>query len=159
MTEVQFADELLERLRARHPRFHEKAYLFVLASLHQVIANLDEPRHITGRELVEGVRGLAIDRYGPMARTVLEHWGVHRTEDLGDVVFALVEQGVLIKQDQDSREDFTDVFDFEDAFVRQLPVGGTPITDRAVDPAVRTEGSTEGQSAEHLGRAVRELAR
>ncbi len=121
MTEVQFADELLERLKSRHPRFHEKAYLFVLASLHQVIASLDEPRHIAGRELAEGVRGLAIERYGPMARTVLEHWGIHRTDDLGDVVFALVEQGVLIKQEEDSREDFADIFDFEEAFDRDYP--------------------------------------
>jgi len=121
MTEVQFADELLERLRIRHPRFHEKAYLFVLASLHQVMATLDAPRHITGHELAEGVRGLAIERYGPMARSVLQHWGIHRTDDLGDVVFALVEQGVLIKQEEDSREDFADIFDFEEAFDRDYP--------------------------------------
>ena len=121
MTEVHFADELLERLRSRYPRFHQKAYLFVLDALHRVIAGLAEPRHIGGRELAEGVRGLAIERYGPMARTVLEHWGIHGTDDLGDVVFALVEQGVLIKQDEDSREDFEDIFDFEEAFVRDYP--------------------------------------
>ena len=121
MTQVQFADELLERLRTRHPRFHEKAYFFVLASLHQVMSGLDQPRHIAGRELAEGVRGLAIERYGLMARSVLEHWGIHRTDDLGDVVFALVEQGVLIKQEDDSREDFADIFDFEEAFDRDYP--------------------------------------
>lgn len=121
MTDVQFADELLERLRSRHPRFHEKAYVCVLAALHQVIAEMDEPRHISGKELAEGVRKLAIERYGPMARSVLEHWGIHATGDLGDVVFALVEQGVLIKQDEDSREDFVDIFDFEVAFEQDYP--------------------------------------
>lgn len=121
MSNVQFADELLDRLRTRHPRFHEKAYVFVLAALHRVIGNLDEPRHITGAELAEGVRELAIERFGPMARSVLEHWGIHATDDLGDVVFALVEHGVLIKQDEDSRDDFVGIFDFEEAFEQDYP--------------------------------------
>lgn len=121
MSNVQFADELLDRLRTRHPRFHEKAYVFVLAALHRVIGHLDEPRHITGAELAEGVRELAIERFGPMARSVLEHWGIHATDDLGDVVFALVEHGVLIKQDEDSRDDFVGIFDFEEAFEQDYP--------------------------------------
>jgi uncharacterized repeat protein (TIGR04138 family) len=121
MTEVQFADEILEQLRERHPRFHGRAYLFVLAALHRVMSGLTEPRHIGGRELAEGVRQLALDQFGPMARTVLEHWGIHATEDLGDIVFALVECGVLIKQDDDRKEDFDEVFDFEEAFERDYP--------------------------------------
>ncbi len=121
MTDVQFADDLLERLRSSHPRFHHKAYVFVLAALHTVIGRLDEPRHIAGAELAEGMRDLAIERFGPMARSVLEHWGIHTTVDVGDVVFALVEQGVLVKQDEDSREDFVDIFDFEKAFEQDYP--------------------------------------
>jgi len=126
MIDLDFADELVQRLRERHPRFHEKAYMFVLAALNQVIANLEMPRHITGAELAQGVRSLAIERFGPMARTVLEHWGIHATDDLGDVVFALVEHGVLIKQDHDSRDDFVDVFDFEEAFEQDYPWGARP---------------------------------
>ena len=121
MTELQFAEEILDQLQERNPRFHTKAYFFVLASLHSVLRSLDEPRHITGRELTEGVRSLALERYGPMARTVLQHWGIHETEDVGDVVFALVEQGVLVKQDGDRREDFQDVFDFEEVFELNYP--------------------------------------
>lgn len=121
MTELQFAEEILDQLQERNPRFHTKAYFFVLASLHSVLRSLDEPRHITGRELTEGVRSLALERYGPMARTVLQHWGIHETEDVGDVVFALVDQGVLVKQDGDRREDFQDVFDFEEVFELNYP--------------------------------------
>lgn len=121
MTELQFADEILDELQERNPRFHAKAYFFVLAALHSVLNSLDEPRHITGRELAEGVRELALERFGPMARTVLGHWGIHATDDVGGVVFALVEQGVLIKQDEDRAEDFADVFDFEEAFERNYP--------------------------------------
>ncbi len=121
MTELQFAEEVLGRLREKHPRFHGKAYLFLLAALHQVIDELDEPRHISGQELAAGVRGLALERYGPMARTVLEHWGIHTTEDIGDIVFAMVEFGILTKQDEDRREDFRDVFDFAEAFEQNYP--------------------------------------
>lgn len=121
MTDLQFADEILDQLRERNPRFHTGAYFFVLAALHSVLRSLEEPRHISGRELAEGVRGLALERFGPMARTVLEHWGIHTTEDVGEVVFAMVEQGILITQDQDSPSDFADVFDFEEAFELNYP--------------------------------------
>ena len=121
MTELQFADEVLNQLQERDPRFDTKAYFFVLAALHSVIHALDEPRHISGGELADGVRRLALERFGPMARIVLEHWGICATEDVGGVVFALVEQGVLIKQDGDRPEDFADVFDFEEAFELSYP--------------------------------------
>ncbi|HSJ26281.1 MAG TPA: Minf_1886 family protein [Longimicrobiales bacterium] len=114
-------EELFERLRAMAPRYEEAAYIFVLASLNHVIENLPSPRHITGRELAEGVRDLALERFGPMARTVLEHWGIERTEDVGAIVFALVECNVLIKQDEDSPADFENVFDFDQAFEPQYP--------------------------------------
>ena len=109
---------LLEKLREWNPRYSEAAYLFVLAALQFAIDDLDEPRHITGQELAEGCRDLAIERFGPMARTVLEHWGIHSTADMGEIVYALIECRVLIKQDDDSLDDFRDVFDFDDAFDR-----------------------------------------
>lgn len=123
MTELQFAEEILGRLQDRHPRFHGKAYLFLLTALHAVLEELEEPRHISGQELARGVRDLALTKYGPMARTVLEHWGIHSTEDLGDIVFAMVEAGVLIKRDEDRREDFLDLYDFEEVFERNYPWG------------------------------------
>ena len=121
MTDVDFADEILDRLKERDPRFDGKAYLFVLSALHHVMERLDRPRHISGPELAEGVRSLALERFGPLARTVLEYWGIHTTDDLGDVVFALVEEGILIAQDDDRPDDFRDVFDFEEAFDRDYP--------------------------------------
>lgn len=125
MTDLQFADEILQQLRERNPRFHGKAYLFLLSALHSVLAELDEPRHISGEELALGVRRLALSQYGPMARTVLGHWGIHSTEDLGELVFAMVDCGVLTKTQEDTREDFRDVFDFEEAFERDYPWGGS----------------------------------
>ena len=121
MTDVQFAEEILDRLRERNPRFEGRAYLFVLSSLHHVMSRLDTPRHISGAELAQGVRSLAIERFGPLARTVLEHWGVHSTDDVGEIVFALVDAGILITQEGDRVEDFRGLFDIEDAFDRNYP--------------------------------------
>ena len=121
MTDLQFADEVLDRLQERNPRFHAHSYIFVLQALHRVIHSLETPRHVSGRELAGGVRELALERFGPMARTVLQHWGIHDTDDVGRVVFAMVEQGILVKQEEDQIEDFTDVFDFEEAFDLNYP--------------------------------------
>jgi uncharacterized repeat protein (TIGR04138 family) len=63
----------------------------------------------------------ALKKYGPMARTVLAHWGIHRTEDFGDIVFNMVEVGLLSKTETDRREDFANAYDFEDVFERQYP--------------------------------------
>lgn len=123
MTDLQFADEILERLRERNPRFHGKAYLFLLSALHSVIDELDQPRHISGAELAHGVRRLALRDFGPMARTVLAHWGIHSTEDLGEIVFAMVDCGVLTKREEDRPEDFQDLFDFQEAFEEDYPWG------------------------------------
>lgn len=123
MTELQFAEEILEKLQARNPRFHGKAFLFLLSALHEVLADLEAPRHVSGEELAYGVRELALRQYGPMARTVLGHWGIHDTEDLGEIVFAMVECGVLVKREEDRREDFRSLFDFEEVFERDYPWG------------------------------------
>ena len=116
MSSIILDDLVLDRLRERNPRYHETAYVFVLSALHHVIEGLAEPRHISGRELAEGVRDLAIARFGPMARDVLEHWGVKSSGDVGELVFALVDAGILIKQDEDELTDFVGVFSFDDAF-------------------------------------------
>ncbi len=122
---MAFADEVIDRLRERHPRYHETAYLFILSALHHVLEQLDQPRHISGRELAEGMRDLALRRYGPMARTVLEHWGIEQTADVGAIVFALVDAGILLKQDDDSPHDFDSLFDFEEEFEENYPWGAS----------------------------------
>jgi uncharacterized repeat protein (TIGR04138 family) len=123
MSDLRFAEGILERLMERTPRFHGKAYLFLLTALHAVLDSLEERRHISGEELADGVRKLALQHYGPMARIVLAHWGIHSTEDLGEIVFAMVECGILEKQEKDRMEDFRALFDFEEAFELDYPWG------------------------------------
>jgi uncharacterized repeat protein (TIGR04138 family) len=124
MSGILLAETVMDRLRERYPGYHETAYLFILSALHYTIDRLGEARHISGRELAEGCRDLAIDRWGLLARSVLEYWGIRSTRDLGALVFALVECGVLVKQDDDMPTDFEDVFDFVDAFETGYPWPG-----------------------------------
>ena len=124
MSDILLAESVMHRLRTRYPAYSETAYLFILSALHYTIENLSEPRHISGRELAEGCRELAIDRWGLMARSVLEYWGIRSTRDLGAIVFALVECGVLVKQENDALDDFEGVFDFSAAFERDYPWPG-----------------------------------
>jgi uncharacterized repeat protein (TIGR04138 family) len=117
------AERVLTRLRRRYPRYAEPAYLFILQALHHRMHQLESPRHLSGSELADGVRELALVRFGPMARTVLEHWGIHSTADMGEIVFAMVECGILTKQPTDSREDFEGLYTFDEAFEDREPRG------------------------------------
>ncbi|HYV99492.1 MAG TPA: Minf_1886 family protein [Gemmatimonadaceae bacterium] len=125
MPELAFRDGVMDRLRLIEPRFDERAYLFVLQALEFSQTKLPERRHISGPELAGACRDLALDRYGVMARMVLEHWGIKCTRDIGDVVFALVEFGLLISQPTDSKDDFLNIFDFDRAFERDYPWNAT----------------------------------
>jgi uncharacterized repeat protein (TIGR04138 family) len=111
----------MDRIRLRERRYDERAYLFVLAGLEYCQQRLDERRHITGKELAQGCRDLALERFGVMSRMVLEHWGIRTTADIGQIVFALVELGMLLSQPTDTPEDFADVFTFDQAFERDYP--------------------------------------
>jgi len=121
VTELCFRDGIMDRIRLREPRFREGAYLFVLAALEHSQSRLPERRHISGAELAAAVRELALQRFGVTARLVLEHWGVRTTSDIGDIVFTLVDLGLLISQPNDTREEFSELFDFGVAFEREYP--------------------------------------
>ena len=124
MFDVRLADEFLTRIRAVDGRYHERAYVFVLAALEQCQQQRTERGHISGPELAESCRDLALTQFGLASRTVLEHWGIHSTSDLGEIVFILVDCGVLIKQPTDSREDFEGLYSFEEAFETSYRLGG-----------------------------------
>jgi uncharacterized repeat protein (TIGR04138 family) len=114
-TPVDF-DEIVESIRLRDNRYQPDAFQFVREALDYRVTRLENRRHISGRELIEGVRHLALERYGPMARSVLNHWGINVGEDVGNIVFHLVDAGVMSKTDQDSMADFTGVIRFDEQF-------------------------------------------
>lgn len=106
----------IEQIVEQDPRYKPEAYAFLFAALSYTQAKFTKPRHVTGGELLEGIRELALERYGKMAKTVFEHWGVSKTDDFGEIVFNLVDAGLLGKTEEDKKEDFKDVYSFEDAF-------------------------------------------
>ncbi|MHC4896688.1 MAG: Minf_1886 family protein, partial [Planctomycetota bacterium] len=97
-------------------------YYFILDALDYTIEHLGphrqvgEARHVGGREVVEGARELAAQEFGPMAQIVFKRWGISRTEDVGELVFNLIEIGLLSRRAEDTRLDFVDGFDFGHAF-------------------------------------------
>jgi uncharacterized repeat protein (TIGR04138 family) len=108
----------IEKVMEENDQYKFEAYSFVMAGLHHTVSKLPKARHITGQELLNGIREYTLEQFGPMSRTVLNYWGIFKTEDFGKIVFALVEVGILRKQAEDKIEDFQDVYDFEEAFDR-----------------------------------------
>ena len=106
----------IELLVDQNPDYKLEAYTFVLAALHDTVSKLTKPRHVAGKELLEGIRQYALRQFGPMALTVIRYWGVRETLDFGKIVFRLVESKLLSKQPQDQLEDFMNGYDFEEAF-------------------------------------------
>jgi uncharacterized repeat protein (TIGR04138 family) len=125
MRSKESVDACIEQILETDRRYPETAYRFVLDALTAVITSLPDPRHVSGRELCYGCRDMAIEEFGPLARTVLEHWNIRKTEDFGEIVFNLVERGLLAKTENDSRGDFAGVFDFDSAFNAGVTDGGT----------------------------------
>lgn len=113
-----------EKMIAKAGNYPEQAFQFVRDGLSYTTDLLsrdddsltEEDRHVSGQELCLGMRDLAIKRYGALAGLVLSHWHIHRTEDFGRIVFAMVDEGLMRATAQDSIEDFRDVFDFAEAF-------------------------------------------
>lgn len=106
----------IEAIVDKDPAYKFEAYTFVLAALHDTVTRLKKPRHITGGELLDGIRKYALKQFGPMARTVFNYWGVRETLDFGKIVFALIDARLLSKLPEDKLEDFANRYKFDDAF-------------------------------------------
>lgn len=115
MGPINFLDTI-EIIVNRDKRYKIDAYHFVLEALNYTVKKLKRPRHVRGGELLEGIKEYAKKEFGPMARTVLEHWGITSTIDFGNIVFNLIDVKLLGKTEEDSIEDFKDGYDFKEVF-------------------------------------------
>ena len=106
----------VRNILSKDSRFSPEAYMFVSRAVSYTQEMLGRKGHISGQELLEGCRRYALEEFGYMARVVLESLGVRRTEDMGDIVFNLVNNGLLGKTDEDKHEDFREGYDFRKAF-------------------------------------------
>jgi uncharacterized repeat protein (TIGR04138 family) len=116
LNDLQFADDVMGRIRARGGRYNERAYLFLLGTIEFLQSRLEVRRHVTAAELAWACRDFALQQYGLLAPVVLAHWGITRTDDLGRIVYTLVEVGLLVTQPGDHESDFNAVYQFTDAF-------------------------------------------
>jgi uncharacterized repeat protein (TIGR04138 family) len=122
MQKIGFA-EALDSIVASDPRYQRDAYVFLRDALdfttkRQKKVKGATVRHVSGPELLEGARQYALKEFGPMVMTVFDNWGVHSCEDIGNMVFNLIDAGIFGKTEEDSIEDFKNVYDFDEAFVK-----------------------------------------
>ena len=124
--------ETVAEICKKDSRYQPDAYFFLVEALDVTVKNIrknqpEHGRHVSGKELLEGIKEYALDEFGPLTFTVFAEWGVHATEDFGEIVFNLVEAGRLGKTESDSREDFKACFDFEEALLHPFePQGKVP---------------------------------
>ena len=116
MKEVMHILETLERIVKRDKRYKIDAYNFILEALHYTVKNLKRCRHVSGQELLDGIKEYAKSQFGPMTLSVFQHWGIKTTEDFGNIVFSLVEDKILSKTETDTIEDFKNGYNFEEVF-------------------------------------------
>lgn len=123
----------LAKVVERDSRFTYEAYEFLFAALTYTQRQLgrtpqdDEvptgPQyHVSGRELVEGIRSLAVREFGLMAKVVFRLWGIRNTGDFGDIVFNLIEEGLMSKSEDDNRADFQDVYDLDQGLLQEFKI-------------------------------------
>ncbi|MGE0712901.1 MAG: Minf_1886 family protein [Planctomycetota bacterium] len=109
----------VQRVADEVGRFPYQAYLFVFRALGRSQEVAGKPRHVSGQELCEAARQVALELFGPLSLMVLDAWNVRTTQDIGAMVFHLVERGLMGKTDDDKLDDFEDVFDFREAFAAE----------------------------------------
>lgn len=116
-------EEAVDLVCCKDSRYDRDAYFFLRDALEFTIGMLKKPvvgpgRHVSGRELLEGIRCFSIREFGPIAKRVLNTWGICKSSDFGEIVFNLVGKGILGATESDKKEDFADAYDFDEAFVK-----------------------------------------
>jgi uncharacterized repeat protein (TIGR04138 family) len=116
MSDVATLEAALAEIRRRDGKYNERAYVFVLAALEFAQTKLPARRHLSGVELAWACRDFALEQFGMLANSVLTHWGINTTEDFGQIVFILIDVGLLARQPSDRLEDFERVYEFAEVF-------------------------------------------
>jgi uncharacterized repeat protein (TIGR04138 family) len=138
MADITF-EQAIHRATERDSRYLQGAYEFVLEALHLSIEQLrggDEAQHVSGQELLEGVKQLALREFGPLAQTILNTWGLYEGMDVGNIVYNLIDVGYFGRSEGDSIDDFAECYDWDEAFTRpylpkRMQLIGEPKTRRS----------------------------
>jgi len=108
--------KLISDIATKDSRYTREAYLLVLVGLEHTLSSLGVKRHLSGQELSRGIAEFARKQYGYMVKTVMDEWGIHTTDDFGEIVYILIENSILTKTEADNKADFKAVFDFDNEF-------------------------------------------
>ena len=114
---------VIESVARDRGSYSPQAYFFVLEALNFTLEKLKKAGHaghITGSQLLSGIRDFGVKSFGFLGCAVFESWGLKRTVDFGDIVFDLVSVQLLSKQETDTKADFEDGFDFASAFEKRF---------------------------------------
>jgi len=137
MQKLDFA-EAVAVLTDADPRYPSDAYFFLREGLDHAVKTrkrqLGESGHVTGQQLCEALRQLAVKAFGPMVPVVFEYWGIRKTDDFGEMVWNLIELGIFGRTESDSREDFRDIYSFHEAFVEPYVSGAATPVERKARP-------------------------
>ncbi|MBI4026081.1 MAG: hypothetical protein HY360_13935 [Verrucomicrobia bacterium] len=133
-------EQAIAQIVRKDSRYHRDAYAFVREGLDFTIKNIRKgavakERHVTGQELLEGIRQHALQEFGPLAHTVLTYWNLRGCADIGEIVYNMVEFRILKTTERDSREDFNNGYDFEEAFVHPFEPARKPTRRTSSHPA------------------------
>lgn len=136
--------EAVEAVSRDDQRYHPEAYIFLRDSLEATLkrrkkAKKEAGGHVAASELLEGFRIHALEEFGPMSMTVLDYWGLRCCEDVGHMVFNLVQAGVFGRTDEDTLESFSGGFDFHGAFVVPFKSGNNPLNASGPDEVTGAE--------------------
>ena len=137
MQKLDFS-EAVTMLTDADSRYHADAYFFLRDGLDHAVKlrkrQQGESGHVSGQQLCEGIRQLAVKAFGPMVPTVFDYWGIRKTDDIGEMVWRLIDLGVFGRTENDSREDFKNVYSFREAFVEPFMPGKQPAPARKAKP-------------------------
>ncbi len=145
-------DQVVQEIVQKDTRYDIHAYRFVREGLDYTLKSLkrsastSNQRHVSGPELLDGIRHYTLREFGPMSKLVLNEWGVSTCQDFGQIVFNLVQHGVLGKSESDKLEDFSETFTFDEAFVKPFLPLRAPIKDRKKKPAIRASRVKPGSN-------------
>ncbi len=107
---------IVTEICSKDNRYHPEAYEFVMEALSYTQKKYKKSKHVSGKELLEGIKALLLQKFGPMALTLLKHWGIKITDDFGNIVFNLVDYKILSKDTEDHYESFKNAYDFDEVF-------------------------------------------
>ncbi len=111
----------LEEIAGEDGRYSPPGIKFVYEALGFTVKKITvEPRHVSGQTLCEGLRKLAVEKWGRMAMVVLNYWGIKTTRDFGEIVFLMIKHEWMSAAETDSISDFNDVYDFQTIFKDQF---------------------------------------